>query len=491
MRFTGRSLAIQRGLSDVGPSPRVWELRDWLALAVVVLAGGLLRLARITRPDAFVFDEIYYAQNACLYIHGAAEVCGPSPYTGGHPPLGEWLIGAGIAAFGYNAFGWRIAAVVAGALGIALLYLLARRLLGSTLGAAIAAGLLAIDFLHFVHSRVAMLDVFITLFSLAAVTFAVLDRDHALARAAGSRNLVLGRPWRLAAGAAAGAAIACKWSGALALIGVILLVVTWELARRRADGRGAWVLRALREEGLSVVVGLMVIPATVYAASYIGRAPGEVLALPWAAGSWLRGVVDQNLLMFHVHVTIAVHHPYESPAWAWLLVKQPVAYYFDTFQGNYQEILALGNPLVWWSSVPALGYVAYRAVRNRTVFGPEPVILIAFLISLVPWLLVMGVRNAVFLFYLLPTVPFMCLALAYVAVQLVRHWPGRVVAGLFLVASLAAFAFYYPVLAAVPLPPSAWETRILFNDCAVDGGFRAVPDDETSIGPPPAGWCWR
>lgn len=460
-------------------------------LAALTLGGGLLRLARITRPDGLVFDEIFYAQDACVIVLGSSGACGGAPQVGAHPPLGEILIASGIAVFGYEAFGWRVASLVAGILTIALLYLMGRRLFGTTLGASIAAGLLAFDFLHFVHSRIAMLDVFLALFATAVLTFAVLDRD-VIADRARATGIFRGRHWRYAAGIAGGAAAACKWSGALALFAAIALIVAWEIAARVRDGRGNALWRAVREAAPATFLALGVVPLIVYFGSYLGTMPGDLLAPPLAVGSWFRNVVDQQLVMAGFHVTIPGHHPYESPGWSWLLLKQPVAYYFDTFRGDYQEILALGNPLVWWSSVPATAYVVYRWLRSRSLQGAEPVIVVGIIATLAPWFFVTGVRNAVFLFYILPTVPLLCLAVAYVLTTIAaRATAGRIAVAAYLAACLAAFAFYYPVLAAVPTAPDAWRTRILFNDCAIGADFRELPDDESSQGDPPEGWCWR
>ena len=491
MRFTGPSLASQDG-SAAAPAPAPgWTRLDWLVLSLVVLAAGALRFVRIGRPGQLVFDEIFYARNACLYVQGSEEACGVSPLVGGHPPLGELLIGAGIALFGFEPFGWRVAAAVAGTLTVALLYVLARRILGSTLGAVVAAGLLAIDFLHFVQSRIAMLDVFLTLFCVAAFLFAVLDRSAISNARTGLAARLVGSPWRLAGGAAGGAAAACKWSGALALIGVILLVLAGELTLRRRDGRPLAVLRTLRDAAPSIVVSLIVVPLVVYAATFAGRVDGDLLAFPWSPGSFPRAVAALQLQMGQVYAGITSHHPYESPAWSWLLLRQPVAYYFDFYRGDYQEILALGNPLVWWPSLAALAWVAYRWVTRFSATGPEIVIVVACAITFVPWLFAGGVRSAIFLFYILPTIPFLCLALAVVAVELSRARAGRVLGAAYAALTIGAFAFYYPILAAVPLSPPDWEARILFSDCDTGSGFRTLPDAEENIGPPPTGWCWR
>ena len=493
---TSGSLATSSAHRGSSPGAR-WTRDDWIVLALVTLAGGLLRLARIWRPETIVFDEIHYAQDACLLVIGSADTCGRDFYASAHPPLGELLIAAGIALFGYDALGWRVAALVAGTLTIALTYLLARRLLGSTLGAAVASVLLAVDFLHFVHSRIAMLDIFVALFTTAAFTFAVLDRDALSdATAAGrSPGIFRGRWWRFAAGAAGGAAAACKWSGVLALVGVLLLLVAWEIAaslreRRGRPAAGAIALAFVRGAP-SAFVALAVVPLLVYFASHLVTIDGEFLAAPWHEGSWVRNVVERQISMVRFHFTLQSHHPYESPGWSWLLIKQPVAYHFDTYRGDYQEILAMGNPLAWWPSIPALGFVIYRWLRSRTILGAETVIGVGFLVTLLPWIVVLGVRNAVFLFYVLPTVSFVCLAIAYLVRSVWHRRAGRIATGVYLAAVLAAFAFYYPVLAAVPTPPGAWQARILFNDCQTDAGFRAIPDDESSQGPAPPGWCWR
>ncbi|TPX01124.1 phospholipid carrier-dependent glycosyltransferase, partial [Schumannella luteola] len=72
-----------------------------------------------------------------------------------HPPLGKWIIGAGMAAFGTDsAFGWRIGIAVVGILLVALTMLVARRLFASTTLVVVAGGLMAIDGNAIVMSRV-------------------------------------------------------------------------------------------------------------------------------------------------------------------------------------------------------------------------------------------------------------------------------------------------------------------------------------------------
>ena len=468
----------------------------------------------LSRPIGFVFDEIFYAQNACLYVLDPAR-CGLQQLAErSHPPLGKWIIGVGIKLFGYDEFGWRIMAAVAGILTVGLLFVLVRRLLtghvtptGATVGAFVAASLLTVDFLHLVHSRVGMLDGILTLFVVLTVYFAVLDatRDHASAPPSGAAGwivrLSLGRPWRLLTGLSLGAATAVKWSGAYTIVLIVPLLIAYELAASRRDPanpdaplrsiREAWSIAWRRELGRSVVL-LGILPFVLYLATYIGRIPGSAFALPWTEGSFWRGIIDEQVRMARFHHGIVRNHPYESPPWSWLLLKRPVAYYFRIDGGAYREILAIGNPLTWWSSVVVLiGLGVAWLRRGASHIGPEAVIIGGALAAYLPWLVITGSRQFVFIWYLLPAIPFLCAA---VGLLVARLWPsltGRLVTAVAGAVVLASFAFFLPVLTAMPLSPDDWRARIWFTDCArPDAPTLELPNDVIDLGPPPIGWCW-
>src|SRR5687768_12212608 len=327
-----------------------WTPLDAIALTAVTALAGLLRFSGITHPGAFVFDE-FYASDACLYVFGPEARClTDAEISMVHPPLGKWLIGIGIRAFDFTPAGWRVAPLIAGTLSVAILYLLARRLLGSTLAASVAAGLLTFDFLHFVMSRTAMLDIFVVFFGLIAFLCLIYDRDRGNSVAGSGRILqqLSDRRWLFTAGAAAGGAVASKWSGLYLLAAVWLMAVL-----HGAAGRGAHRHReTLRREGALLVIALVMIPAIVYVTSYVGRLDGELFATPWEPGSWSQAFIARHQMMLDHHTGSLYNHPYASPAWSWLLVKRPVLFYFhETRNGGYQEILALGNPLVWWSGL--------------------------------------------------------------------------------------------------------------------------------------------
>ena len=274
-----------------------------------------------------------------------------------------------------------------------------------------------------------MLDVFVSLFVVAAILFAVHDRDRTAAAGRGATPgggvlsaLTLHRPWRLLAGMALGAAVAVKWSGAYVALAVIGLTAAWEIAARRKPDRmrrgaagGAQRWLAIREELPRSVVLLGLVPVAVYLAAYIGRMPGELIGLPWQEGTVWRGIWDHQQAMLTFHTTLEGSHPYESPPWSWLLLKRPVAYYFSA-SDDYREILAIGNPLTWAAGVVgaagagrALG--ARRLAGGRPGGGGDRGSVATYL----PWLALQGDRSQVFLWYVLPTIPFLYAGLGVLA----------------------------------------------------------------------------
>jgi dolichyl-phosphate-mannose-protein mannosyltransferase len=502
----------ERAPSETGPEgndarPRDWTRLDSLFLALITLTGGVLRLIGLGDAKGQMFDEVYYAKDACLYAGKAASVCGiDSPQNYVHPPLGKWFIAAGIKVFGHNEVGWRIASAVAGTITIVLVYLLARKLLRSTLGASLVAGLIAFDFLAFVQSRLSMLDVFVPMFGLATFLFLTYDRDR-LARGPSPSDTLGGRPWRLAAGIAAGAATATKWSGVFFLAAAIVVTLVWETAARKRDGEGRSFRRALANEGLTVVAWLVLVPALVYMASYVGRIDGAVLAAPWSEGSWFHNLFIEHKRALDFHIGLDARHPYESPAWSWLLLKRPVAYYVapDAPEGFIGTIGAFGNPIAWWGSIPALAFIVVAWFRRRDFLRPEGLIVAGLAFTYGPWLLLARGRSAVFVFYLLPVLPFMYLALAYGLLRLGRSIEARVATATFMAATIGMFVFYYPLLVGTVIEYVSWSKRIIFKSCDKPPGEPTTSTTTKFFGGrtrtkavettnqdslPPTGWCW-
>ncbi|HEY7876345.1 MAG TPA: hypothetical protein VIG64_14615, partial [Actinomycetota bacterium] len=210
--------------------------------------------------------------------------------------------------------------------------------------------------------------------------------------------------------------------------------------------------------------------------------------------------------MLDFHQNLDAMHSYQSPPWSWLLLKRPVSYYFHTAaNGDYREIMATGSPFVWWSAMLALLYTFVTWIRSRDMRDPAGLIFLGFALTYLPWLIF--ARSAVFIFYLLPAIPFMCLALAYVATRIGESWEARSAVGLFSVGAVGLFMFYVPLTTGARLPQDQWDQRVwIFDNCdpppAVNttitvtqtrGGSvvtKATPTKKPPDSVPPPGWCW-
>lgn len=461
-----------------------WTRLDTIALAAVTLVGAALRVVRLDAPSGVVFDEFFYARDGCWYVKASRSACGlvglmttdreVGPWlrdfgelTPEHPPLGKWLIGAGIKLFGFRPGAWRLAPAVAGTLTVAALYLLARKLLQSRLAATLASGLLAVDIVFLVQSRLAMLEIFVALFAVVGFLCCAYDRDRILGRGPPPdrgplRRMLVDHRWRLAAGVAGGAAAASKLSGWLVVAGVGLLVSSWEVGQRRRDGRGRAFRRTAVEEGPSLLLSLGVVPVLVYALANAGRLDGSLLAWPWADGSWVRALVSRQRLMLEFHGG-AIGRSSSAP-WTLPMLVHPVRYFQGTSDGQVRAVILFANPLVWWPAFAALAWAALRWVRRGAPLGPEGSILIGFAATYAAWVLLTRGRPEVFLYYVTPAIPFLCLALGYGASRSWTSRAGRVALVTVVAASVVGMVFSYPALTAVPMSPAGLDLRIDLAD---------------------------
>ena len=217
-----------------------------------------------------------------------------------HPPVGKWMIAAGMWLFGPdNPFGWRFGAALTGTLSIFLLALIAQKLFRSLTLGAVAGVLLAVDGHHLVMSRTSLLDIFLMFWVLAAFGALLMDRDDGRRRLAvrlgrqaaaspdgrpGLLQLASGpwlgiRWWRLAAGVCLGLAVGTKWSALFFLAGFGLLTVFWDLSARRIAGIHGWISGGILKDGIPAFLSIVPVAALVYAASWTGwfRSTGRVL----------------------------------------------------------------------------------------------------------------------------------------------------------------------------------------------------------------------
>jgi dolichyl-phosphate-mannose-protein mannosyltransferase len=474
-------------------------LGGWLGPILVALFAGGLRFYRLSEPKSKIFDEVYYARNAWSLLHHGVEIDKGAPEFIAHPPLGKWMIAGGEAIFGDNSLGWRFSAAAVGTLAVLMLARIARRLFGSTLLGCLAGLLLALDGLAFVQSRTSMLDVFLMFWVLAAFGCLLVDRDQARARLAGQAPTIAGRGprlgfrwWRLAAGGCLGAACATKWSGVFYLAAFAALAFVWDVGARRSIGVQRPLRAALVRDSPTLVGSFVLLAAAVYSASWVGwflgsgttayghdtyvRTGQSTLA---HAGAVLHGWLRYHRDIWHFGDTLTTSHPYQSHPIGWLLLARPVSYFYNgpklgeagcTAAGNCsQEILSIGTPAIWWASIGALVAVVWLWAARRD--WRAGAILVGVGAGIGPWMWYDLQRRTEFLFYALPSLPFLILALTMCAGLILgertappeRRAVGAAVVGAYVIAVVVNFFYFYPLFSAELLPYHAWRLRMWFG----------------------------
>jgi dolichyl-phosphate-mannose--protein O-mannosyl transferase len=448
MTLVDRAIAVRDRVALL--TPRVQAL---VLYGPILVVAALIRLVNLGSPRALVFDEVYYVRDAWTlwnlgyesewaddsdFVGGSTSAFTTGPSFIAHPPLGKWLIGAGMALFGPdNAFGWRFATAIAGIAVVLLIMLIARRLFRSRFAAALAGLIVALDGVAITMSRTALLDGILAAFILAA--FLVILRHF-------------DRPgwgqWLILAGALLGAATAVKWSGlyAFAVLGAWIAV---DAILRDRSWVAAWPIARAALLALPVA-------AITYLASWSGwlfSSGGynrQVVTLEGnPIGSALESLWTYHHSIFEYNIGLVSPHGYQANPFTWLLMIRPTAFYYEQtgIDGIVQYVTSVANPIFWYFGVVALVWLVVHAIRTRSTWGVP--VLVGVAATYLPWLFF--AHRTVFQFYTVTLEPFLALSAVWLFVRLWRAGRETVVTGL-VVAGVAVGAFFVPVWMGLPIP---------------------------------------
>ena len=280
--------------------------------------------------------------------------------------------------------------------------------------------------------------------------------------------------WLMLFAVALGLLIGTKWYGVMTFgAGFVVLIALW-LQRYFVRARPAlWGNpRGVRLDG--ALVAILFVSATVYALAWLP----DLLRNPPDEVYNVNRVVLHQYAMYKYHATLTATHPYASKWWEWPLDYSPFVYWwFARFQKPLQgppnassgccvyEIIALPNPMVLWFGLFCVPFVAVLAWRERN--KAYALVAIAYLLQWLPW---MKSPRITFVYHFYVDIPLVCLCNAIVLQRLWewcgrhenRRWIGGLALGGYLAVVAAAFAYFYPILAASPLTWSAWHQRMWF-----------------------------
>lgn len=425
---------------------------DIIVLGIILLFAVSMRAYRLGVPPKQVFDECYYAKAANDYLSLRED----SNWV--HPPLGKLLIASGILVhrgiqFVTSSVGitsnirlgseWRMASLIFGLLMIILVYFFALKMFKSRYIATVSAFLLSIEFLHFVESRIAMLDMFLSFFMLAGfyTAYCYIEKE-------GGYNNYL-----IITAALFGLSTAIKWSGIFGALGAFTLMVFLKQTDAEESRYGELLESSVKKGFIKRIYFKMLIrlPRTLKIAA-IFFLSGLILQFMSYIPYFLTGGTFKKLygfykgtLEFHYHQKWS--HPYLSRMWTWPLMIRPIWYLYDTIDKKINGIIAMGCPVFWWGFfvfLIELVIITFYERKKEHFF-----LLVGYFSPYIFWIIS---NKGGFFYYMTPCVAWMCIITAYVLECWRNLKIGRIMGWVYLLTLIVFFFFFYPILASYPIP---------------------------------------
>jgi dolichyl-phosphate-mannose--protein O-mannosyl transferase len=474
-----------------------------------------------------MFDEVYHAFTAVEMNRGnlaAWEWWNTPPqgfaYEWTHPPLAKEAMGIGIKLLGPflplqtprvdskqdpNPFAWRFPVALAGVGVIYLIYLLGRELFSERVGL-IAALLSTFEGLNFVQSRIGMNDTFFL--------FCILLSFY----------LFLRQKW-WGMGVALGLSLVSKWTalygiGILGFLYLLKLLLSLIIQRRVAKESTAHASSAVqtrayfsgsprefparqlaervssrfplklaklnnadsaegRREYRGIVLSsffiflfsFLIIPVLVYLLCYFPF---------FRSGHTWQQFDELQHQMWWYHTRLKATHPFTSPWYSWPFLYRPVWYYVNYNPGgvvgegesqSIANIYAMGNPVIWWGGMVAIGWMLVLLARRAAEVGTKIfsgtkdsflknfvpprssqgliIVLLGYFGFFLPWAFS---PRIMFLYHYLPSIPFMCLALGYGLDKIWQDSRFKIFAICYLLFAILSFVYFYPHYSGLPVP---------------------------------------
>ncbi len=402
-----------------------------ISLLAILFFSTLVRLFNLGFPAEYVFDETYHVPAVRLIAEGdqrAFEWWHRPIYSSDnhdwlHPPLAKY-IQASFYNLGHGTIvSWRMGSVVFGLLGIILVYVLAILLTNSPLVGLLSALLLSLDGLWLVQSRIAMNDVFVSVFILlVSISYLLFLKSR--------------QPFLLIlTGSLLGVSLATKWTALFFILGLIFFEII-----------NIFKVKNFKLLPL-VIFSLLVLPFFVYIFSY-----APVLL----SGKSLSFLVDLHKNIFYYQFNRDNLHFYQSLPWQWILNLRSVWYWTN---GQTQNIYLLNNPLLVIFYLFSLFFVVTEIIKNKKSLSLT-YLLFFYILSWSGWLIS---PRILFYYHYLPAIPFLAVMTAIVIKNLYfnNKFQGMFLF-LFNISLLVAFFWlYYPLWVGLPVSQDLYQALYL------------------------------
>jgi dolichyl-phosphate-mannose-protein mannosyltransferase len=337
-----------------------------------------------------------------------------------------------IFIFTDKAIGWRFFSVIFGTIGIVLFYYICRNLKLSWKATMICTFLFGLENMGFLHAGLALLDVYMVTFMLAAI-------------------LMYLRGGYLLSGIMVALSANCKLVGALIIIAIFL---HWLIYRR---DKWQWFFGSMVLAGFIFVFFLISFDYFIY-----GYFENPITRL----------FNNQNGMLFLTDLNKFTDPKLSisSRPWTWLypqwvdVLGASAPFIVYSYDPQYISFISSTLQIL---IVPTIGYMIYKTVKGNAA---APVVLLWFVVTYLIWIPLDIITNRVtFVFYFLATIPAICIgiglglsdSLEYLKSRRLKFsritpgaWVSYYLIGLYLLIHFGIFIVFNP---AIPVIIKTWE----------------------------------
>ncbi|MEA2056878.1 MAG: phospholipid carrier-dependent glycosyltransferase [Patescibacteria group bacterium] len=388
------------------------RIKQLLALFFLLGLALFLRLYHLDIPENPCFDEVYHLPAVRLiqendpraYEWWHQPVYGVYHFDWLHPPLVKLVQAVSVEFLGWHSWVWRLPSALAGTMLVGAVYWLTRLLFQHAFSlrknsieishnlALFASFLTAIEGLSLVSSRVAMNDVFVSLFILLSLgsffkSWLYAQQDQTI------KQLLL----LLVSGLFLGLGVASKWSAFLVMFGLTIYQL----------------IIIFRKKHFKIIpfaiFSLILIPVAIYCLSYTQM---------FMQGKSISYFFKLQQQIINYQFLRDASHAYASQPWQWFFNLRPVWYWHRSFFNSdlVANIYTLSNPILMLLTLPALVVVSnYLRCNLKNNLKKQEVQVLAFLLFsyFIAWLPWIFSPRIMFYHHYLPAIPILMIIITY------------------------------------------------------------------------------
>lgn len=377
-----------------------------------------------------MFDEVYHARTAYEFKYDLPI------YEKTHPPLGKTLISIGISLFGTSPYGWRFIPAVCGVLAVPLMYIFIRLISKRSDIAFFGGVIFSTEFMHLTLSRIATLDIIIALLIMLMFLFMYCFTEE-LGRGGDLRRQSV---WLLLCGISTALAVAVKWTGVYAVLGIALLFFISLTEHCNENGGFIANKRYILKLATVCVISFIALPLTVYSLSYIQFS--EI----YPDKNFIAHAIENSKYMLNYHSEMNRTHIDMSEWYEWIIDRRSLLDSFTIVGDNISTVSTLINPLT--AICGAAAFIHNFYLWRRKDDKVSRFLVIVYIAMLMPWLFI---HRTVFIYQyfgcILVIIPMICKS-----VMSMKHY--RKISATLMIISAVLFIMFYPVISGIEVSRS-------------------------------------